>query len=99
MAGEITHDEYYLMLGDAIRVTPSMLPRYTKEQYREYLAADKHLNNVRLPEWDAKDYIVRQKFHENMKAAMPITGSNGWSLSDTVCVLKCLARRWAHSPD
>jgi hypothetical protein len=64
--------------------------------WRALLLEDEHLNNVPLRLWDAQDLFVRtlaRSTHpDELKA---ITGSDGWSLSDTVCVLKETARRYA----
>lgn len=72
-----------------------LLPmQYTPTEWRLLIAADRALNNVPLRRWDAMHDAVRMsvRFNDELVA---ITGSRGWSLSDSVCVLKETARRYA----
>lgn len=80
---EITFDEYYLWLAEFIGVTALMVP-VSIERIRE--STDPHLNDITLATWDRQDYVVRG-----------LAGRRGlaWSLSDTVCVLKAVARKAA----
>lgn len=80
MDNKISHREYYLWLADFIGATIKMVPFTDKE-----IAAskDKHLNDLPLRIWDNQDYVIRQLAYNKGLA---------WSLSDTVCVLKALAR-------
>ncbi len=81
MNREITHSEYYLWLADEIHVSERNLP-VPIERIRE--STDEHLNDIPLALWDRMDAVVRSHAH-----GLP------WSLSDTVCVLKAVARRAA----
>jgi hypothetical protein len=99
MRHELTFSEYYGLLverlgEDALR---QLLPdNHTPAEWRELIAEDEHLNNVSLHKWDAQDLYVRQLARE-VGGLAQITGSGGWSLSDSVCVLKETARRYAAS--
>jgi hypothetical protein len=99
MRGEITFHEYYGLLVERLGETSlrAGLPIHrTPAQWRELLAADPHLNNVPLRRWDVCDpfvrSLVRRVPNEELGA---INGTGGWSLSDSVCVLKETARRYA----
>lgn len=81
MDGQITHDEYYIWLSDWIGLRDNLIPA-TSTEVRA--SKDPHLNDVQLSRWDQMDYAVRQ--HANTKG-IP------WSLSDTVCCLKAMAKR------
>lgn len=90
MANELSHGEYYTWLGEFIGVNESMLPK-TQEQIRRALAeGDEHLNNWGNRPWDYCDSMVRVRAYQTGLA---------WSLSDTVCTLKELARRVAERED
>lgn len=78
---EIDHQAYYLWLADFIGVPDSVIP-VTPEEVQA--STDPHLNDIPLGWWDRKDPVVR---HYAYAKGLP------WSLSDTVCVLKSLARR------
>jgi len=79
MDGEISHDEYYLWLSDWIGLPDSLIPA-TIDEIRA--SNDEHFNDIRLQRWDAMDKSVRA-----------YAGGLYWSLSDTVCCLKAMARR------
>jgi hypothetical protein len=84
MNNEISHQEFYTWLADEIHISDRRLP-FTLEQIKA--STDPHLNDLPLAKWDACDAWVRhQAASYGMKA---------WSLSDTVCVLKAVARRAA----
>lgn len=75
-----------------------LLPvQHTPEQWRVLLAADEHLNNVPLHQWDRMHNLVRPMIRTADEGYMAITGWRAWSLSDTVCVLKETARRYAET--
>lgn len=76
----LTHEEYYTWLAEFIGATDRMVP-FTAEQVAN--SKDPHLNDLRLDIWDAQDWLVRKLAYAKQ---LP------WSLSDTVCVLKQLAR-------
>ncbi len=81
--GKIDHQTYYLWLADWIGVALHHLPVPIETIKR---SKDPHLNDIRLGKWDARDVYVR-----------PLAYAKGlpWSLSDTVCCLKAVARRAA----
>ena len=81
MAGEITHAEYYLWLSDFIGLTDGLIPASNE---RVKASKDEHLNDIPLQSWDNMHDLVRQR-----------AGGLAWSLSDTVCCLKAMARRRA----
>lgn len=80
----ISHEEFYLWLADSIHIIVSNLP-VPIETIRQ--STDPHLNDIPLHKWDSMDGIVRRKAASY--------GMHSWSLCDTVCVLKCFARRAA----
>jgi hypothetical protein len=80
---EISHDEYYLWLADQIGVTFALVP-FPKETIKAELKKDRCLNGTPLRAWDAKHPVVAY-----------YAAGLVWSLSDTVCVLKAVARREA----
>jgi hypothetical protein len=97
--GQITFREYYGLLVECLGedTLRCCLPiRRTPEQWRDLVAADEHLNNVPLHRWDTCHSYVRQ-LAGRAAGREAITGSGGWSLSDSVCVLKETARRYAES--
>lgn len=77
---EISHQDFYRWLGNAIGV--KTLPGRILELLPG--STDEHLNDIPLKLWDVQDSYVR--------AMAGRAGLRVWSLSDTVCVLKCLAR-------
>ena len=81
--GDITHADYYLWLADGLSITEQMLPVPIS---RIKASTDEHFNDIPLRRWDAMDSYVRQQAH-----------GLHWSLSDTVCTLKAVARRVAAS--
>lgn len=81
MDGEITHTEHYLWLADSLGITERLLP-VSIETIRD--SQDENLNDIPLQLWDARHGIVRG-----------IARGLAWSLSDTVCTLKAVARRAA----
>lgn len=82
MNGEITHQEYYLWLADLIGATVRDIPVSLN---RLAASTDTYFNDIPLSTWD------RQHYH--MKAKAMRAGLLVWSLSDTTCVLKALARK------
>lgn len=81
MSGKLTHDAYYLWLAQFIGATFAQVP-FSREQIAG--STNEHLNDLPLITWDRRDAIIR-----------PMAGRKGlpWSLSDTVCVLKALAKK------
>lgn len=84
MDREISHQDYYLWLGDKIGATALDLP-VSIERVRA--SKDEHLNDIALRLWDSRDPSIRMKARAK--------GIRSWSRSDTVCVLKSLALRVA----
>lgn len=100
LKGDLTFHEYYGLLVELLGEGSlrAMLPgERTPDQWRELLADDPHLNNVPLAQWDFPgDGLVRQLVRAaDADELVAITGSKGWSLSDSTCVLKETARRYA----
>ena len=99
--GDLTFSEYYGLLiehlgEESLRV---ILPARTPADWYELIAIDEHLNNVPLRQWDNRhlDVIGLVRRTGGTAALAPINGSGGWSMSDSVCVLKETARRYAIS--
>ena len=99
MDGKVSHEDYYLALGDA-------LGRRRIESLVHSLAQKEGGNVARtlkvapLARWDAYHGMVVQLARENARAAMAISwpghefhGTVCWSLCETVCVLKASAGR------
>jgi hypothetical protein len=82
LAHEISHSEFYLWLAGEIGVNSRMIPVDA-----EHLAksTDEHLNDIPLALWDRQDPIIRSMAGRH--------GMRAWSLSDTVCVLKAVAKK------
>lgn len=97
MKREISHDEYYGMLvelfGEA-RLRTLLPGNYTAQQWAALVEDDRHLNNVPLSMWDAMHPAVLRIPVDKPKL-VAINGTGGWSLSDSGCMLKCAARRFA----
>lgn len=66
----------------------------TPDEWLALVNADHHLNNVPLAQWDHMAPFVRSLVRANDEL-LAITGSGGWSLSDSTCVLKETARRYS----
>jgi hypothetical protein len=83
MSHQIDHAAYYCWLADAVGLTDALIPA-SEPEIASALLTDPHLNNIALRRWDAMHAVVA-----------PQAGRHGlsWSLSDTVCCLKELARR------
>jgi hypothetical protein len=84
MDNELTHDQFYLWLADRIGISEQMLPVPTDRIAR---STDPHLNDIPLNLWDRKDRIVRPVAYA--------AGMRTWSVFDTLCTLKAVARRTA----
>lgn len=80
--GKISHMDFYLWLADRIGIDYTYLLVELEVLKR---SSDKHFNDIPLKWWDSEDAIVRSKASR--------AGMKQWSLSDTVCVLKTVARR------
>jgi hypothetical protein len=82
LSNELTHAEFYLWLGSAIGATADDLP-VSVDRLRS--SKDEHFNDIPLHKWDMRDLRIRDKAFQS--------GMRLWSLSDTVCVLKAIARQ------
>jgi hypothetical protein len=71
------------------RLLPSV-----SHKWGELLAKDEHLNNVPLHRWDAGDSGVRALVRAAGGSAA-LGEAGGWSLCNSVCVLKETARQLA----
>ncbi len=85
---EISHAEYHEWLADSLGITMWHVP---VDVERIRASTDKHLNDIPLKRWDAMDGLVRDQARRNFGSPF------SWSLSDTVCVLKAVARRAARA--
>jgi hypothetical protein len=113
MDGRVHHQVFYLAVADAIgRPALESLVRQiaSVEEIREALHADPHLNNIPLPKWDGMDRAVRTLIAGQPSKIMAISwsakaasnlrpGTFCWSLSETVCVLKAVARALVEAAD
>jgi hypothetical protein len=81
MNNELTHDQYYVWLSNFIRLPEIFIPA-SAEEVAECIQTDEHLNNIQLSRWDRMHGTVRT-----------YAAGLHWSLCDTVCCLKALARR------
>ena len=84
LSGEITHDTYYCCLADYLRIPHHLIPVDNEKVVAALERGDKNLNSIPLTIWDDMDGTVRY-----------YVAGLSWSLSDTVCVLKAMARRRA----
>jgi hypothetical protein len=80
-AGAQAHHAFYLWLADRLGVTLRHVPA-SLEELRA--STDPHFNDIPLARWDRMDPIIRGHAISY--------GLRGWSLCETVCVLKAVAR-------
>jgi len=81
LKGAIAHQDYYLWLADLLHVNTNHL----LVTEAEILASqDEYFNDIPLRKWELSHYRIAMKAEA--------TGI-GWSLSDTVCVMKALAQK------
>ena len=80
MGNKISHEEYYLWLAGFIGATRKDLPVSDEILLKSH---DPHFNDIPLRRWDAMDCCIRKLAYVK---GLP------WSLSDTVCTLKAIAR-------
>lgn len=109
MEGKITHQDHYMAVAKAIgipalrRLVESISDR---NRIAECLKTDEHLNNIPLHLWDMADGPVQHLIAKSGNIAgvmaeswdhpkdVPV-GRFYWSLGETVCVLKAIARDMA----
>jgi hypothetical protein len=77
------HDAYYRWLSDFVGLTDDLIP-FTAAEVAA--STDPHLNDLPLRRWDARHSVVLSYIR---RKKLP------WSLCDTVCCLKAMARRRA----
>lgn len=81
--GARLHHEYYTWLADFVGATVADLP-VSLDRLRE--STDRHFNDIPLKLWDER--------HGAMRYLAKRAGVEaGWSLMETTCALKALARR------
>ncbi len=81
---EISHEDYYLWLSDFLELPGYLIP-FTKDQIKN--SKDEHFNDLQLSKWDSK--------HDSVLNFVRNKGLKSWSLVETVCCLKTMARQWA----
>lgn len=97
------YDRYIEYLGGLGAVLP-YIP-FDKDRIREALAEDEHLNNIPIREWDAAagfEYHPYDKSYKPRGGLWKLYHSKGItsaSASQSVCLLKRAAERWAQEPD
>jgi hypothetical protein len=79
MSKKITHDEFYLWLSDSLGLSDTLIPTKDEELAR---STDPYFNDIQLRRWDNMDSSVRY-YCDGLY----------WSLCNTVCCLKAIARR------
>jgi hypothetical protein len=87
MTDEITHQQHYQWLAERIGLTPAIVANWIGAE-RILASTDPHLNDIPLHRWD--------NYHQTVLgfAKSRAGGRFIWSLSDSVCCLKALARRY-----
>ena len=86
MNHELSHQEFYTWLANKIGITIADL---TVTADRILKSKDPHFNDIPLAQWDGMQPFVR--------AAAYRAGMKSWSLSDTVCTTKAVARDWLNT--
>lgn len=86
MDGKMTHDDFYCWLADRLGVTIADLNVTTDKLLA---SKDEHFNDISLTLWDRNDSYIRLRAQRE--------GKRSWSLSDSVCVAKAVARRWVNT--
>lgn len=79
--GEISHSDYYLWLSDFLEIPGSLIPFRRDELFA---STDPHMNDLSLIRWDSQHAYVSRYAYSKIRV---------WSLSETVCVLKAMARQ------
>lgn len=79
-----THDEYFGIIADKLKLKPEDLTGV--DSLINILASkDEQFNDIPLKKWDDRDGWVRERAAWHFPS---------WSLPDTVCVLKLVAKRY-----
>ncbi len=104
MNGDISYQDYYMAIARAIDLpTLQACVRHmaSADQLCGALATDPDLNSIPLVKWDRQDPAVRALVAHDATPVMAVSwsrrstlapGTFCWSLSDTVCTLKAVAR-------
>lgn len=105
MNRRIDHETYYLSLARLIGyddIARLVLTITTKDQLSRALAHEQNLSLIPLHKWDALDGSIRRLIQERNRernimarswCGQPLTpGTICWSLSESVCVAKAVAR-------
>lgn len=105
MAARCSHEAYYLSLARLIgyeAIARLVLSYVANRERLARYAADPHLNNIPLARWDALHGFILQMVSEQNRSkgimarswcGQPLQpGAICWSLSESVCVAKAVAR-------
>jgi len=105
MNHRVSHETYYLSLARCIglpELERLVLRVASRERLAQAFAHDPHLNGIPLAKWDGLDFGVRELVRARNKAhgimarswcGQPLPpGTICWSLSESVCVTKAVAR-------
>lgn len=103
MDRRVDHETYYLSLADFIGRVPLeriVLRIANMDRLRIAFGDDEHANNIPLAKWDACDpavrHLLRSEVMDRSWCGQPLPPRTiCWSLSESVCVLKAVARRMA----
>ena len=82
MRKKISHQDYFIWLSDRIGIPESLIPVTLSRLLR---STDPYLNDIHLKIWDNQ--------HHTVVLYVKKSGLRFWSLSDSVCCLKAMARR------
>jgi hypothetical protein len=101
--GKVDHHTYYSALADVIgraSLEKIVLQIASLEKLQRAYAVEKNLNTITLARWDGMHHWVRKLVSANGPAVMAISWNGtlpahsiSWSLSESVCVLKTVARQ------
>lgn len=106
MNHRVSHHDYYLAVADAIgrnvieRLVHCIADR---DRLRREVERDKHLNGIPLARWDGMHEAVVLAVQQRGSEVMAVSWSGQlltpktiyWSMSESVCVLKAVAREIA----
>lgn len=87
MEHKVTHDEYY---GQFVTSAVTNVVKTLIGESAIKASTDQHLNDIPLNRWDNLHEQIGSICGKKLKEA---NESDGWSLSDTVCIAKACARQ------
>ena len=91
LSGKITHQDYFETIALCVGFRESDLPCSLNTVRKALEEGDEHLNTIPLKMWDDKHgYVLYMLRHTQG------IGRFTWSLSESVCTLKCLAKYLAN---